>query len=295
VRPEDEIDVIAVAVTSALPPRDRAQPPRLLMASATTLAFVVGETVVRTPRDEVGSRRQELENRLLPVLAGRLSAAVAGPLTVIEPSDDLPFGAVTYPLISGRAMAPGDEDRWPAIAPDLAHLLASVHSTPVARAHAAGVPTWDAVQRMPALAEASAASLAASLSEAQRASFGRRWADAAAILEIHPPASVLCHGDPWYDNLLIDPTSGRIVAILDFQHAVIADAALDLAAVYEMGDAFGDAVAHAYQERRGRDAALASRVRAHRLIRAVQGVADAGEDVATPDQVAKIAHLFSDS
>lgn len=233
--------------------------------------------------------------RLLPALAGRLPAAVPGPLTELDPGPGLPFGAVTYPYIPGRPMMPGDEETWPSLAGDLAHLLASVHGTPVARATAAGVPAWAALERMPALMGTTDAALAAEFTPDERAAFGRAWDDAAATLALHPPTSVLCHGDPWYDNLLIDEPSGRIAAILDFGQAVIADDALDLAAVYHMGDGFGNAVVAGYQDRRGRDPSLAARVRAHRLIREVAGLADAvdsGPDE-IPDQISRIRALLT--
>ncbi len=290
----EELAPILTAVSPHLSATDRAAEPHILDVGWDCLVLRMGSTVARVARHDHGRRRQELEVLLLPALAGRLPASVAGPLTSIEPGPGLPFGAVTYPYIAGRPMAPGDEETWPSLAGDLAHLLASVHGTPVARATAAGVPVWTAAERMPALATETDGVLAGELSRDEHAAFERRWADSAAVLALHPPASVLCHGDPWYDNLLIDEASGRIAAILDFGHAVIADGALDLAAVFHMGGGFGDAVVHGYQDRRGRDPSLAARVDAHRLIREVAGLADAlatGPDE-VPDQIAKIRALL---
>ncbi|MGZ4132487.1 MAG: phosphotransferase family protein [Actinomycetota bacterium] len=292
---DEELGPILAAVSAALPSADRSADPLVLDAGWDCLVLQMGSTVVRVARHELGRRRQELEVRLLPALAGRLPASVAGPLTEVAPGPGLPFGAVTYPYIPGRPMMPGDETTWPSLASDLAHLLASVHGTPVARAAAAGIPVWTAVERMPALVTETDAALAAELTPEERATFERAWGDAAAALALHPPAPVLCHGDPWYDNILIDEASGRIAAILDFGHAVVADGALDLAAVYHLGDGFGGAVVAGYQDRRGRDPSLAARIGAHRLIREVAGLADAvatGPDEIA-DQIARIRALLS--
>ena len=289
----EELQAVLAAVTTALPISDRAADPHTLEAGAGALVIQIGTTIVRVARDDEGRRRQELEIRLLPILAGRLPAAVPGPLTVLEPVDALPFGAVTYPFIPGRPLMPGDEETWPALAGDLAHLLASVHGTPVSRATAVGVPIWNAAERMDALRDDTEQCLAAALSPEERDAFAGRWTDAAAALALHSPASVLSHGDPWYDNLLIDPTSGRIVGVLDFAHAVIADPALDLAAVFHMGEHFGNAVVQGYEERRGRDASLRGRIAAHRLVREIAGLADAlvNSPDEVPDQVTKIRVL----
>jgi aminoglycoside phosphotransferase (APT) family kinase protein len=283
------------AVAPFLPGPDRDAEPLPLAGSQGTLVVRFGGTIVRIPRDEAGRRRQELQVRLLPVLTGRLPAAVPSPLTVVEPGPGLPFGALAYPLLPGRPLAPGDEATWPSIAGDLAHLLASIHGTPVSRATAAGVPVWSATERMPALEAAVGPTLAVSLAADEATTFSYRWDDAVAVLALHPPASLLCHGDPWYDNLLVDEASGRIVAVLDFEHAVIADVALDLAAVFHMSEAFGHAVVEGYEERRGADASLRGRIAAHRLIREVAGLADAvaGDPGEVPEQVAKIEALLA--
>lgn len=295
VDPTRDLDALLAAVAPILPDPDRDGPPVRLADSRGTLVLRIGNTIVRVPRDDAARLRQELQVRLLPVLSGRLPAAVPWPLTVVDPGPDLPFGALAYPVLPGRSLARGDEETWPSIAGDLAHLLASIHGTPVSRATAAGVPVWSAPERMPALEAAVGPTLADTLAPDEATKFSYRWDDAVAVLALHPPASLLCHGDPRYDDLLIDETSGRIVAVLDFERAVIADVALDLAAVFHMSEAFGRAVVEGYEERRGLDASLSGRIAAHRLIREVTGLAEAvaGDDVQVSEQVAKIKALLA--
>lgn len=293
--PTRDLDEKIAAVAAVLPAPDRGAEPVVLTRSRATLVVRLGGTIVRFPLDDDGRRRLELQVRLLPVLAGRLPAAVPSPLAVVDPAPGLPFGALAYPRLPGRALAPGDEETWPSIAEDLAHLLASIHGTPVTRATAAGVPTWSVPERMSELDAAVGPTLADSLSADEATKFSYRWDDAVAVLTLHPPTSLLCHGDPWYDNLLIDEASGRIVAVLDFEHAVIADVALDLAAVFHMSEAFGRAVVEGYEDRRGLDPSLRGRIAAHRMIREVDGLADAiaGDPLEVPEQVAKIRRLLS--
>src|SRR5512134_1191936 len=103
------------AVSSVLPVSDRGAAPVRLADSRGTLTVRIGGSIGQLPSDASGQRRQELLVRLAHVLSGRLPAAVPLPLTVVSPGPDLPFGAVTYPLLPGRPMAPWDEDTWPAI------------------------------------------------------------------------------------------------------------------------------------------------------------------------------------
>ncbi len=293
--PTRDLEELIAAVAPFLPVPERGAEPVVLAGSRATLVVRLADTVVRFPLDDAGRRRLELQVRLLPVLAGRLPAAVPSPLTVVDPGPGLPFGALAYPRLPGRALARGDEDTWPSIAGDLAHLLASIHGTPVSRATAAGVPIWSASERMSELDAAVGPALADALSAEEATKFSYRWDDAVAVLALHPPAPLLCHGDPWYDNLLIDEASGRIVAVLDFEHAVIADVALDLAAVFHMSEAFGLAVVEGYEDRRGLDPSLRGRIAAHRLIREIAGLADAvaNDPLEVPEQVAKVKRLIS--
>jgi aminoglycoside phosphotransferase (APT) family kinase protein len=291
-----ELDDLVRPLAPHLPTPDRPAAPERLVDLPDRLVLRVGGSIVRVARDALARERQATVSRLLPLLAGRLPVAVPGPLTLVEPGDALPFGAIVHPSLPGRAMQPGDDRTWPSLAGDLAHLLAGIHGTPVVRASSSGVPIWDVEERMPALEAATAGILADRLDAQELATFTQRWARSFDVLTtLHPAEPVLCHGDPWYENLLIDDRAGRIVGLLDFERVTIADAALDLAAVFHMGSAFADAVVDGYQERRGRDATFAARVMAHRLIREVAGLADAasGTPSDVDEQLDKIRALLS--
>ncbi len=68
----------------------------------------------------------------------------------------------------------------------------------------------------------------------------------------------LCHGDLWYENILVDDRSAAdgaadgaattVAGVVDFEGAAVGDPARDFATGFHLGAAFARAVLGAYQE-----------------------------------------------
>lgn len=77
-----------------------------------------------------------------------------------------------------------------------------------------------------------------------------RWWDAfLGDTVLHQATACLCHGDLWYENILVDATYQAVTGILDFEDTVIADPAQDFAALLSLGKPFTIAVLEAYHTR----------------------------------------------
>lgn len=58
----------------------------------------------------------------------------------------------------------------------------------------------------------------------------------------------LCHGDAWYENILVEESYLHVVGIIDFGNMLMGDPAVDLAPQWYLGEAFYDAVFQEYKK-----------------------------------------------
>jgi aminoglycoside 2''-phosphotransferase len=256
-------------------------------------AYMVDGWVVRVARNTDAQWGHELELRLLPALAGRLAVAIPVSPLLVEPRRGIPFGALVYRWLPGRPMQRGDGERRPELAIELADTLIALHSFPLPAANGVGVPRADLLADLAIVRELTQPLLGAefdpSLATRLDAWFHETLADPL------PFVSTLCHGDPWYGNLLVDDGL-HLVGLVDFEAAVVTDPAVDLAATFHMGPTFGRIAADRYHRRRGDDdRTFQTRVQRHRLLRELNGVVyvlrhDWEEEL--PDAISKVRSLL---
>jgi len=224
------------------------------------------DVVFRVARNARAASGHAKEAKLLPVLARRLPVRVPQPQWRAEPgSPGLPFGAIGYRRLAGEPLTPSwlarhDADK---VAAEIAGCLIALHRFPVERAEELGVPradvnggSFEALRRhvMPVIRE---------LLTPQEYDAVSRWSDGfLADPTLQHFDAVLCHGDFWFGNLLVDDESESVVAVLDWASAAIGDPAEDLARQLHLGEAFASQVLRAYESRGGAvDPSLIHRMR----------------------------------
>lgn len=226
----------AVVVRKLLPamfPGLRMGAPKLVLAGREFDTWAAGDVVVKFPKSEEHAAKLEVEVALRDLLVARLGKLVPAIRAVGEPAKGFPFRAVAFERTSGR---PGQQPEGPIIRPkpwartalarEVAAALSALHATPVSKARAAGVR-----RATPALVEG--------LDVGEPAiAWARKVAgnavDAFLVTSIPadaqaPGKPVLCHGDLKGEHVFVSEDATRVVAIVDWADAVIADPAVDLA------------------------------------------------------------------
>jgi aminoglycoside phosphotransferase (APT) family kinase protein len=66
----------------------------------------------------------------------------------------------------------------------------------------------------------------------------RWWEDIFAEDTSHDTEPVLCHGDLWYENILVNPDVAALAGVADFENATLADPAQDFAMQMRLGRRF---------------------------------------------------------
>jgi aminoglycoside 2''-phosphotransferase len=260
---------------------------------ATGFGSVAVETpdriVFRIPRWHGPANGQETEFRALPFLAGHLPAPIPDPRWRIQQGHPVfRLGAIGYPKIAGQAPEPG-QINGDALAGDVATFFDALHRVPVAEAEEAGISTW-----LPALEgyqwqrDAVLPPLRELLDPAEYRVVARWWDALVADRTMVAFEPAVRHGDPWYGNVLVDSTTGRLTGVLDWEGVEIGDPAWDFAAQLDLGEAFFRSVISRCS---GRDARLEHRARAIFRVREFGGVrhaAQLGDEAELADAVTKL-------
>jgi len=238
--------------------------------------------IFRIARHAGAARGHAREARLLPVLHGRVPLAVPEPRWWVEPrTPTMPYGAIGYRRLPGTALSPelvGELGRE-AVAGQLAGFLLALHRFPAEEAQELGLPHADQDpdglrafrdEVLPPLEDA----LVPDEYDTVRAWWDRLLVDS----EIHRFTPALRHGDLWYDHLLVEESSGRLLAAVDWEAAALGDPARDFAAQFHLGDEFAEATVAAYAAQGGNvDESLRHRIRRQWELREFGGIRTAVE------------------
>lgn len=266
-------------------------PLRLLGSGFSSLAVsTAGGLVFRIAREASVGQRYAVEAECLPLLKPHLPVPIPEPLYFIPETADFPFGLIGYPKLAGRPFEPAMLTTL-ADARLLAHQVGTVIAA-LHRAPSPGLPESRDAQRerwaaqralvLPALRDALLPDAFSSIS---------RWWEQflkAAVSWAYQP--VVCHGDLWYGNWLVDGT--RLVGVIDFENLSFGDPVTDFGPQLYLGERFLRLVVAAFREAGGNtDSGFEGRLLALWALREFGGVEyavrrDDAEELA--DSVAKL-------
>ena len=215
--------------------------------------FRLGDTMmVRLPRFERWIGQVTREQRWLPYLAPRLPLSVPTPLAQGEPAFGYPFPWSVYGWLPGERADLVTLD-LPRAAGDLAEFLTALWSIDTTDGPP---PEWSNGFRgcdladprdSPVVAARMADRIDALEGTLDTAPIRAVWAEALAT-PVWPHAPVWVHGDPAPPNLLADPATHRLTAVIDFGTTAVGDPAVDLIAAWTLLDPESRAVFRAKSE-----------------------------------------------
>jgi aminoglycoside 2''-phosphotransferase len=235
------LDALAAALARRFPGAGPTSPLAVLGEGFSSLAVETPAGVVfRVARVAGAGEGYRRELRLLPLLRGRLPAAVPGPRWHAEASPGVPHGVIGYPKLPGRPV--GLDDAGGAAGEELAgqvgRFLAALHRVPLSEIEAIGLGRSESFdERMERLRDDTLPALRERLSGDEVRTVARWWDGFLADRRMRGYAPVLMHGDVWHGNLLMDER-GRLTAVLDWEDAGPGDPAEDFAAQMYLGPAF---------------------------------------------------------
>lgn len=197
--------------------------------------------IFRFPRFKGAQEKLKREIRLLSILHERLPVPIPH-YEYVAPS----FGG--YRKIVGRPTSRGSYRRaWNHnLARDLANFQRELHTTKIGRLMSGIFPVWDQKRRIRKIrTEARAKGYKFLDAETRRLSevFFQKGLATFDNVEYDP---AFVHGDLTDNNILIDPKTGKLAGVLDWNDSAIMDPAIDFAGLFELNRKLGYATLAAY-------------------------------------------------
>ncbi len=272
-----DLDRIGAGLRATFPELCVVTPLCVLGEGFHSLAVETGDGhVFRVARNREATEGQAREAALLPALHAWLPVAIPEPRWHAGPSEHFPFGVIGYAKVPGIPLDPSrlTQANLYGVASALAAFLHALHRFPAADALAAGVPGHDARGvRLEALRADALPSLRCALSRDEYRSVERWWGEILSDPAMALKAPVLCHGDLWYENVLVDDACRTVTGIVDFEAANVGDPAQDFATLRHLGNLATGAVIKAYCALGGRlDATFAHRLQRYWELREFEGI-----------------------
>jgi aminoglycoside phosphotransferase (APT) family kinase protein len=263
----DDLAGLAADLSATFPGLRVAMPLRVLGVGFHSLVVETGDGIVfRVAKNREATEGPAREAALLPALRSHLSLATPDVRWYTGPCARFPFGVIGYPKVPGMPLDPSrlTPADTSALAAASGAFLHALHSFPVPEALALRVPGPD-VQRghLEQVRATVLPSLRAALAAGEYRSVEQWWDRMLADPAMTPDPAALCHGDLWYENVLVDPMRSVVTGVVDFEDANVGDAAQDFAALRYLGDRFVAATIDTYRVAGG----LLTPAFAHRLQR----------------------------
>ncbi|MGG4267161.1 phosphotransferase [Peribacillus simplex] len=198
-----------------------------------TVIQINGQFVFRFPRRPIAVTLIQVENQLLPSIAGTLPLDIPEPIFFGKPSTIYPYPFTGYKIVKGHLPVEGSAANKIESAKRFAHFLKVLHSFPVDKARNLGVQP-DGLRRLDVSFRKE--SLMENVSNLLKLEFFEQahtvidFVERLGDLDVQHPSS-LVHGDIHIRNVLLDD-EGVLAGIIDWGDVHVGNPAIDFSFLY---------------------------------------------------------------
>ncbi|MDM5361445.1 phosphotransferase [Peribacillus sp. ACCC06369] len=198
-----------------------------------TVIQINGQFVFRFPRRPIAVTLIQVENQLLPSIAGTFPLDIPEPIFFGKPSTLYPYPFTGYKMVKGHLPVEGSVENKVESAKRFARFLKVLHSFPVEKARRLGVQLdgmmrLDVSFRKKSLMENVSSLLR--LGYLEQANAVKEFVEGLGELDVQHPIS-LVHGDIHIRNVLLDD-EGVLAGIIDWGDVHIGNRAIDFSFLY---------------------------------------------------------------
>ena len=231
--------------------------------------------IFRIAKNIETAKQYVMECKVLPRLMKYIPLNIPNPIWYRFNATSAPYGIMAYKRLKGNPIELDkmNQSNRKSIANEVANYINSIHQVPYEKLEVAYIPNIrNDKKTLEALRESTFEFLKKELTVEENRKVEDWWEEILADDKFFQYKPSLCHGDLWYENILVDDTYTHVIGVVDFSNMRIGDPAVDLAPQYYLGKEFYDEVLLEYTHIHKDDMWIAHRIRRHQELREISGL-----------------------
>ncbi|WHZ56082.1 phosphotransferase [Metabacillus hrfriensis] len=231
-------------------------------------------TLFRIAKNMETARQYTKEFHMLPQIRPFLDIEIPLPIIYMVNPSIHPSGIMGYKKLKGTPLNPDllISKKRNIIAKQLAEFIIKLHKIPIGMLDCNFQQESNNKSHIKILREDTQEILNQVLTVKEQHKMAKWWEEALEDSTFFSHHFVLCHGDLWYENILVDDLCSGITGIIDFSNMTIGDPAKDLATQGYMGEEFYNQILSEYKHSFPEDTTIEHRVKRHQGLRELDGL-----------------------
>jgi aminoglycoside 2''-phosphotransferase len=238
--------------------------------------YLVNDRLVfRFAKNQETARKFQIEYKLLPLIQPYIPFQIPNPQWIVSDFEAPVHGIIGYEMVPGFPLTPPlTQEQINLLSQGVASFLVSLHQIPLYKFNKIDIPVCNYTENeliqirselLPRLRE--------TLTADEYTDIEDWWETLLNYNIFHLYEPRLCHGDLWYENILVNGDRNRITGIIDFGEISLGDPARDLAVQLYLGVDFFKDVYNQYISKMGYSCPhLIQRVKLHWELRELIGL-----------------------
>ena len=231
--------------------------------------------IFRIAKNLETAKQYLIESNVLPKIRHCLDINIPNPIWHIYNSTSTPYGIIGYSKLKGNPITfnkINDMNRS-TIAKEVARFIISFHQISYENLHLDNITKrGNDKLSLAALCENTSGFLKSELDTEEYKIMEKWWKETLEDDTFNNYKSTLCHGDLWFENILVDDNYSHVVGIIDFSDMMIGDPAVDLAPQLYLGKEFYNEVLYEYTKVFKDDETINQRIKRHQELREMFGL-----------------------
>ncbi len=230
--------------------------------------------IFRIARNLETAKQYVMECKVLPKIKDFFGVNIPNPIWQMFNAASAPYGIMAYRKLKGN---PIDADKMnqtnrSVIAKEVTNFIVSIHQIQYEKLNLADIPEIKNDKKtLMLLREETSEFLKSRLTTDESRKVEDWWEEILSDDTFFQYKPTLCHGDMWYENILVDNSYSHVVGVIDFSNMMIGDPAIDLVPQAYLGKEFFHMVLNEYKKVFD-DETIGQRIKRHKALREISGL-----------------------